>query len=96
MGKKDNTLLFLVLAGIGIYFLYRKMGMKSQSTVLATNEAPSTPYTDLEGVNRDPSLNASPVTGQTVPQNVDQSALVKWQLNGMTHHNRLGKVPNTI
>lgn len=92
MKKKD--LLTLLIIGVGVYFLFRKYGSKG-STVLATNEAPSTPYTNLDGVNVDPSLNASPITGQSVPVNVEQSALVRWQLNGM-QQNKLSKIPNTI
>jgi hypothetical protein len=80
---KNKNLIFLLIAGYGLYLLLRK---KAPATTidLTSATAPATPYSRL--INPDP----------LAPENIKTSSdpiNIRFSLNGV---NKMGKVPNTI
>jgi hypothetical protein len=76
-------LIFLLLAGYGLYLLLRKKAPAS-TIDLTSATAPATPFSSLDNVNLDDSRNI---------KSTSDDLNIKFSLNGMK---KLGKVPNTI
>ena len=80
---KNKNLIFLLLAGYGLYLLLRK---KSPATKidLTSATAPSTPYSSL--------VNPYPYAPENIKATSD-ALNIQFSLNGIR---KIGKVPNTI
>jgi len=80
---KNKNLIFLLLAGYGLYLLLRKK-TPAATIDLTSATAPATPFSSLDNVNLDDSRNI---------KSTSDDLNIKFSLNGMK---KLGKVPNTI
>jgi hypothetical protein len=80
---KNKNLIFLLLAGYGLYLLLRKK--TPASTIdLTSATAPATPYSRL--------INPDPLAPENIKTTSD-ALNIQFSLNGVK---KIGKVPNTI
>jgi hypothetical protein len=79
---KNKNLIFLLLAGYGLYLLLRKKPSTEISLTSAT--APATPYSRL--------INPDPLAPENIKTTSD-ALNIQFSLNGVK---KIGKVPNTI
>jgi hypothetical protein len=80
---KNKNLIFLLLAGYGLYLLLRKKSPAS-TIDLTSATAPSTPYSSL--------VNPDPLAPENIKKSSD-SINISFSMNGIK---KIGKVPNTI
>lgn len=81
---KNKNLIFLLIAGYGLYLLLRKKTTAATAIDLTSATAPVTPYSPL--------VNPDPYAAENIKATSD-SLNIQFSLNGMK---KLGKVPNTI
>jgi len=81
---KNKNLIFLLLAGYGLYLLLRKKTPAATTIDLTSATAPATPYNRL--------INTDPLAPENIKSSND-SINISFSMNGIR---KIGKVPNTI
>jgi len=84
---KNKNLIYLLLAGYGLYLLLRKKSPDSTIN-LTSSTAPATPYNRL--------INTDPLAPENLAKNTQalDNINFRFALNGIGKHQR--KIPNTI
>ena len=85
---KNKNLIFLLLAGYGLYLLLKKKAPLDTTINLTSSEAPATPYSRL--------INTDPLAPENLAKNVQtlDNINFRFSLNGIGGQSR--KIPNTI